>query len=315
MPSFEDSKENSVNEDGKNWTWWSGGNKRSSDDHLGDVLLLQPEEQLGGSLSSLSVIAPPSRYGKHVQLVGLARDGASIVYLQASALDIVSALTPTESNPLHDHFACIHLRTVSAYDMPTPAIASLKRPLGYVHGGDRYSSCFVSSKTEEEDMICVFENYSILTNPTQQLNSSPPLSLLLPDGGGPVCGIISTVSCGGIVDGNIVALVWSPTAMYYMRMGGKIRKDVKTGGHVQDESDLTRPGLMSPVKSQLSIITSPGKLNRRSEKIRRDWISILRYEEEDFSNIHVRAPRFILVVRLVGARVLMGQDLMATCAE
>ncbi len=282
--SFEDSKEKSINEEGKSWAWWSGGNKRSSDDHLGDILLLQPpEEELGGSLSSLSVIAP-NHNEKHIQLVGLVHDGTSIVYLQASALDIMAALTPTEANPPHDHFACLPLRIVSVHDMSIPTITSLKWPFVYVHGGDRYPSCFVSSKNEEEDMLFVFENHSIRTTPTQQQSSSP-LALLLPDGGGPVCGIMSTVSCGGMVDGNIVALVWSPTALYYMRMGGKIGKDIKTGGHAQNENDLARPGL-SPVKSRQSII-SPGKLTHRGEKVRQDWVSTLRYEEEDYSHICV----------------------------
>ncbi len=278
--SFEDSKENSFNGEGKSWAWWSGGNKRSSDDHLGDVLQLQPpEEEIGGSLSCLSVIAP-SHIERYVQLIGLVRDGSSIVYLQASALDIVAALTPTEANP-HDNFACLPLRIVSVHNMSIPTTTSLKWPYCYVHGGDRYQPCFVASNNEVEDMLFVFENHhSIQTTPNQEPQRLSPLALLLPDGEGPVCGIVSTASCGGMVDGNIAALVWSRTALYYMRMGGKIGKDIKTGSHMQIENDLARPGLSPDNKSQQSI-ANRGKLTRRGEKVRQDWLSTLRYEEED----------------------------------
>ncbi len=281
--SFEDSKENSFNGEGKSWAWWSGGNKRSLNGHLGGILQLQPpEEVIGGSLSCLSVIAP-SHIERYVQLIGLVHDGSSIVYLQASALDIVAALTPTEANHHHDNIACLPLRIVSVHNMSIPTTMSLKLPSCYVRGGDQYQPCFVASNNEVEDVLFVFENHhSIQTTQTQQPQRLSPLALLLPEGAGPVCGIVSTASCGGIVDGNIVALVWSRTAVYYMRMGGKIGKDIKTDGHMQIENDLARPGL-SPDNKSLQSIVNRGKLTRRGEKVRQDWISTLRYEEEEYT--------------------------------
>ncbi len=261
----------------------------------------------------------PSRTEEQVQLVGLVHDGASIVYLEVSALDIVAALTPTEADH-HDHFACLPLRIVSVHDMSMPATASLKWPFAHVHGGGHFQSCFVAaSKNEEEDMIFVFENHSILADsPIQQQQRLSPWAFLLPDGGGPVCGIISTVDCGGMGDGNIVALVWSRTALYYMRMGGKIGKDIKTGGHAQNESDPARPGF-SPVKLQQSI-TSPRKLTRRDENVRQDWISTLRYEDgEDNQNYSCDNNSSVCTtcdfIMLLYAHVLWCQDLMKPCAS